>query len=70
MAQPRSARYVHGKPALERDRTMTPDDLHALLPDTAYRDAAGHLGSEQLPEAPVRVAEAVAARLRDRQNWK
>jgi hypothetical protein len=45
-------------------------DLHALLPDAAFRDAAGHLGPPAAPDGPEKVAAAVAARLRGAQNWK
>lgn len=50
-------------------------DLHALVPeDAAYWDAAGHLGTEQVPEAMQRVADAaapaVAGLLESDQNWK
>lgn len=41
-------------------------DLHDLLPDAAFRDAAGHLGTAELPDAPSRVGAAVAHRLRAR----
>jgi hypothetical protein len=38
-------------------------DLHDLLPDAAFRDAAGHLGTAALPDAPRRVGAAVAQHL-------
>ena len=38
-------------------------DLHDLLPDAAFRDAAGHLGTAAVPDAPRRVGAAVAQHL-------
>jgi hypothetical protein len=35
-------------------------DLHDLLPDAAFRDAAGHLGTAEWVDAPERIAAAVA----------
>ncbi len=38
-------------------------DLHALLLDAAFRDAAGHLGTAAAPDATARIARAVAGPL-------
>ena len=35
-------------------------DLHAQLPDAAFRDAAGHVGTEAHPGAAEQVAAAIA----------
>lgn len=51
-------------------------DLHDLLPDAAFRDHAGHLGTPEWVDAPDLIAQAVAplvlarARARVGQNWK
>lgn len=39
-------------------------DLHALLPDAAFRDATGHLGPPAAADGPDQIAAAVAAHLR------
>lgn len=39
-------------------------DLHDLLGDAAFRDAAGHLGPPADPEGPAQIAEAVAVRIK------
>jgi hypothetical protein len=38
-------------------------DLHDLLPDAAFRDAAGHLGTPEDPESTDRLAGKVAPRI-------
>ena len=60
---PEDERFAESLATVEsvvRDSGASYLDLHALLPDAAFRDAAGHLGTPEAPEATARIAGAVA----------